>query len=156
MVRSVFLLIFLVTLAACASSDPTPARIAGDPVALATLIGSWSGHYESGATGHLERGTRTPIIADGEWHLYEWNLDDDTQWDGFAGTGVNGAIDAATVTIDALYIDATLAGDGSDQDATFNIDTVAHDPAGQIVIPEPTSLALLGLGALPLVRRRRA
>ena len=67
----------------------------------------------------LERSTRVPIIADNQWHLYQWNFDDDAQWDGFAGTGPNGVIDAASVTLDSLYIDAVLVGDGSDQDATL-------------------------------------
>ena len=103
----------------------------------------------------LERSTRVPIVGDGAWHLYQWNFDDDTQWDGFAGTGPNGVIDAATATIDGLWIDAVLAGDGSDQDATFFVDDVSHNPDGEIPVPEPTSLALLVPGALALLARRR-
>ena len=104
----------------------------------------------------LERSVRTAIIADGEWHLYQWDFDNDAQWDAFAGTAPNGAIDAAQVTIDALYVDAALAGDGSDQDATFYIDAVSFDPTGEIAVPEPTALGLVGVGALMLTRRRRA
>ena len=102
----------------------------------------------------LERSTRVPIIGDGQWHLYQWNFDDDTQWDGFAGTGPNGVIDAATVTLDAIYIDAVLAGDGSDQDAVYFIDDVSVNPEGEI--PEPSALGLLAVGAAALLRRRRA
>ena len=103
----------------------------------------------------LERSTRVPIIADNQWHLYQWNFDDETNWDGFAGTGPNGVIDADSVTIDGLYIDAVLAGDGSDQDATYFIDAVSHNPDGEIPIPEPTALGLLAVGAGALLSRRR-
>lgn len=103
----------------------------------------------------LERSTRTPIIADGQWHLYQWDFDNADQWDAFAGTAPNGAIDAATVTLDALYVDAILAGDGSDQDATFFIDNVSHNNEGEIPIPEPTSLGMLGVAGLALLARRQ-
>jgi hypothetical protein len=104
----------------------------------------------------LERSTRTPIIADGQWHLYQWDFDDANQWDGFAGTAPNGVIDAATATIDSLYFDAVLAGDGSDQDATFYVDAVSHNPEGEIPIPEPAAVSLLSVAALALLRRRHA
>jgi len=62
----------------------------------------------------------------------------------FDPNGMEGLFDDATLT---LFTDegAALGGDGSD--FTFNL-------VGQSV-PEPTSIALLGLGSLALARRRR-
>ena len=74
----------------------------------------------------LERGTLKPVIADNEWHLYQWNLDDNGDWDAFAG-GANGIIDAVsgTITIDSIW----FAGSAS---AQIYLDTVSHNPAGPL------------------------
>ncbi|HZN64630.1 MAG TPA: PEP-CTERM sorting domain-containing protein [Tepidisphaeraceae bacterium] len=100
----------------------------------------------------LERSSRLPIIADGQWHLYQWDLDDAAMWDAFAGTAPNGAIDADSVTIDSLFVDV-LTSAGTDVDALFFIDDVSHNAEG--VIPEPTGLAVIGLGGLVVLARRR-
>ena len=44
------------------------------------------------------------IIADNQWHLYQWNLDNDNHWDAYSG-GADGAIDAPNgyVTIDSIW-----------------------------------------------------
>ncbi len=57
--------------------------------------------------------TRKDIIADGQWHLYEWNLDDDTKGADGWGDDANGILaNAATVangshTIDSIIIRGT-------------------------------------------------
>jgi hypothetical protein len=72
-----------------------------------------------------EQAVSVDIIADGNWHLYEWNLQDHSQWQSFAGG--NGQIDAGTVTLDSLYFTSHLNVD-------FNVfvDLVAHNPSGSL------------------------
>jgi hypothetical protein len=111
----------------------------------------------------LEIGTFKPVIADGLWHLYQWQLQDPLEWDAFAGTGQNGQLDTATVTIDSLFFRGGAGiPTGTDFNATFLLDDVAFNPSGPLPaptaspIPEPTTVlfgaALMGVCAL---RRRR-
>lgn len=75
--------------------------------------------------GTGERGIEKAIIADGEWHLYEWDLGDDTQWNGWV-TG-SGTIDDATTTLDSIQFFGT--GDG-----VIYLDTIAHNPLGSVAV----------------------
>jgi hypothetical protein len=105
----------------------------------------------------LERASYQPIPADGAWHLYQWSFLDANQWEGFAGTGPNGIIDATSVTIDSVFVVAIKDTSIPDQNATFNIDYVATNPNGPLTaIPEPSSALLMacGLGSLALRRRQ--
>ena len=70
-----------------------------------------------------DRGLRKSIIPDGEWHVYEWNLDDDDQWE--AWVGGNGIIDGDQITLDSLQ----FWGAG---DVTIYIDDLTHSPQGSI------------------------
>jgi autotransporter-associated beta strand protein len=78
----------------------------------------------------LERGTALNIIADNQWHLYQWDLEDETQWDAFSG-GANGVIDApaGTITIDSIW----FAGIGN---AEIYLDTISHNPDGIIAFAQ--------------------
>lgn len=106
-----------------------------------------------GANQTHERGEYKPVIADGEWHLYEWNLGNAGDWAGFAGTGVNGAINSPTVTLDSIYV--SMADDPADRDATFWIDSVSFDPTGQLnPVPEPSTIVLGAIGGLALLALR--
>jgi hypothetical protein len=59
------------------------------------------------------------LIADGQWHRYAWDLDDDSQWEGwFNGDGV---IDTVDFTIDSIQLF------GGNANATVFIDDVFHD-----------------------------
>jgi uncharacterized lipoprotein YddW (UPF0748 family) len=74
----------------------------------------------------LERGVMLDVVADNQWHLYQWNLEDDDDWQAFAG-GANGLIDAVSgfVSIDSIW----LSGSG---EAEVFLDTVSHNPAGPL------------------------
>jgi uncharacterized lipoprotein YddW (UPF0748 family) len=70
-----------------------------------------------------DRGVLKPVIADGQWRLYEWNLDDEAQWEGWVSG--DGVITGPTVTLDSIF----LYGSG---DALVYLDTVAHNPGGSL------------------------
>jgi hypothetical protein len=79
-----------------------------------------------GGNTALEHGIAQNVIADNQWHLYQWDLEDELQWNGFSG-GADGFIDAemGTVTIDSIW----FAGIGN---AQIYLDSVLHNPDGPI------------------------
>jgi hypothetical protein len=81
----------------------------------------------SGSTG-LEESTSWPVIADGKWHLYEWDLADAAQWNNFSGG--NGTIGGPNAYIDSLlfYGGTSTAG----QTMEVLLDTVAYNPHGSL------------------------
>lgn len=104
----------------------------------------------------LEQGTFRTVIADGQWHLYQWNLDAPSgEFVAFAGTGPNGAIDGPTVTIDSLFIQGPTAS--TPTPVPVFIDTVAFNTTGDLssLVPEPAAVALLVVPALGLLAGRR-
>jgi len=79
--------------------------------------------YIDDSPSGMEQSTPKNVIADGQWHLYQWQFDDATQWN--SASGGNGVIDGDVVTIDAIV----FKGNG---DATIYLDTVAHNPNGSL------------------------
>ena len=77
-----------------------------------------------------DRGEKRDMIADGEWHWYQWNLDDVDDWTPWLGSG-NGEMDAANFTIDSLHF-------WGPTDAVFQIDQVSHDLDGPLapIVPD--------------------
>jgi len=76
--------------------------------------------------GTADRGVLQSVIADGQWHLYQWDLEDDSQWEGWV-TG-DGFITGQTVTIDSIQ----FFGAG---DATIYLDSISHNPLGSLLPP---------------------
>jgi GH25 family lysozyme M1 (1,4-beta-N-acetylmuramidase) len=76
----------------------------------------------------IDRGLAQNVIADGRWHLYEWDLGDDSQWQAWTSLA-DGTIGGATVTIDSIQF--TGAGN-----AVIYLDSVAHNPNGSL-LPDP-------------------
>ncbi len=71
----------------------------------------------SGTTA--DRGNWKNLINDGQWHLYEWNLDDDNDWHGwFEGDGI---INTADFTIDSIQLQRP-----SDGNAIIYLDEIAQ------------------------------
>ncbi len=107
-----------------------------EPLQATGYVGFWLKTDDSGITVRigiddpvggntaLERGLTQDVLADNQWHLYQWNFEDDNDWEAFAG-GANGLIDAPSgyVTIDSIW----FTGIG---DAQIYLDNVSHNPLG--------------------------
>ena len=73
-----------------------------------------------------DRGVLQNVIADGNWHLYQWDLENDAEWD--AWVSGDGSITGPTVTIDSIF----FYGDGN---ATLYLDSITYNPDGLIAVP---------------------
>ena len=54
----------------------------------------------------MDGSTSLPVIADGQWHLYEWDLDSTTDWGAVSGIGGGhgGVLLDGQHTIDSIYL----------------------------------------------------
>lgn len=76
-----------------------------------------------------DRGLRRPVIADSQWHKYEWFLQGDSQWEAWTGSG-NGEIEGETVSLDSIQI----FGSG---DAQIFLDDIFWDPQAESMASIP-------------------
>ncbi|MCH8841334.1 MAG: hypothetical protein IH831_11820 [Planctomycetes bacterium] len=91
-----------------------------------------------------DRGFPKAIIADNQWHKYQWFLDEPDEWEAWIAAG-NGQIDGVNVTLDSIQFFGS-------SDAQIYLDDVFWDP-----LPEPTAAVLLSFaGSLILVGSRHA
>jgi uncharacterized lipoprotein YddW (UPF0748 family) len=95
-------------------------------------IGFWLMTTDTGLTVQLglddpssaDRASPRDVIADGQWHLYQWDLDNPAHWEGWVtGTGL---IEGPTLTMDAIF----FHGAGN---ATFFLDAVAYNYTGSLI-----------------------
>jgi hypothetical protein len=113
-----------------------------------------------GAGASMDMGHPKTVIGDGAWHLYEWSLDDDAQWDIVTSIGGDGTIQNEQHTIDSIYIFTNATGTNGQAQPDAFLDFVAKSDTGTIAalvpaVPEPGMLSLAAIGALGLMGRRR-
>ena len=92
-----------------------------------------------------DRGSPMEVIADGQWHLYQWDLENPAHWEGWSsGTGL---IDGPTLTIDSIF----FMGAGN---ATFYLDAVAYNNDGSLTPAIPGDIngdGFVGLADLDVI-----
>lgn len=104
------------------------------------------------ASTGLAVGAARSIEADGQWHLYEWDLDA-TDYQRFPGINGGGVIPAnGRVWIDSILIQ------GVNANAVLRLDSIMHNANGSLqamaLIPEPAALLVPAAGSLLSLRRR--
>jgi hypothetical protein len=110
---------------------------------------------DSTGTGSATSGVLKTVIKDGQWHLYEWNMDDPSQFPGTFTTVYAGGLGNTTLeamnSFDSIAIVSSNGGN-----ATVRIDQIGYNNAGSLV-PEPSALALATLSSVAslAIRRRR-
>ncbi len=83
-----------------------------------------------------ERGDFRGVKADGTWHLYQWNVNEDGKWANIANG--NGVIDGANLTLDSIVFSTSKEmKDGTAFNGTLWIDDVTYSPAEPIQPAQP-------------------
>ena len=107
------------------------------------------------AIAEMDGGVARPVIADGQWHLYEWDLDNAADWTTVPGIGGGGGLQDSTRTLDSIFL---IDGTGASGDSkTISLDFVALNDTGSVaaLVPEPAALGFALFGAMGLLARRR-
>jgi hypothetical protein len=126
-----------------------------DPAVAANMTTAPVLEEASGGTGTATAGILKPIIKDGQWHLYAWNMGDASQFPNSWGQvatdpyGVSGLGD--TTLVGNQVFDSIALLSSTPDNAVVRIDQIGFN----LDVPEPASLGLLSLGGLALLRRRR-
>lgn len=122
---------------------------------LKTTASGWTVQIALDGPSDLQGGVPRAVITDGEWHLYEWNLDLAADWGAVSSIGGDSTFDEGTQSIDSVVF---RAASSAPADSTLYMDFVAKSDGGSIqtIVPEPSLgfAALFGLVAMAVRRNR--
>lgn len=111
-------------------------------LAIKTSTSGWSVQVvlDGPVSGDIQGGLSQSITPDGEWHVYDWNLDNAASWGSVGGIGGDSTFDEGTQSIDSIVFRHSAAPASS----TLFMDFVAKSDNGSIsaIVPEPTSGAV--------------
>ena len=123
---------------------------------LRTDTAGWTTQLVLETTAETNGGVPKDVIADGQWHLYEWNLDDETGGpDGWGS--VPGIFNGDADFEDGSYtIDSIILRGPDVPTSTLYLDFVAKNDAGSVadLVPEPSAFSMTAVGLIGFVRRR--
>jgi hypothetical protein len=120
-----------------------------------TTVSGWTIQLAlDGPLPDLQGGVPKTVIGDGAWHLYEWNLDQASDWGAVAGIAGNSTFEEGSQTIDSIVLRRNA---GAATTSTVDIDFVAKSDSGTVanVVPEPATIALLAMAVPAMLRRGR-
>jgi hypothetical protein len=83
------------------------------------------------------------ITADGQWHLYEWNMQDTNQWYGWVGA-CNGKLDGPMINFDSFQFQCNDPNSGATA-YEIDLDDLAMSATAALPV-EMTPLRILGSG----------
>ena len=134
-----------------------------DPLSAAALLQVAPLLEDSGGTLAGSGGVLKPVIADGQWHLYEWDMDNPADFPNTFESFYGGTPAAETLDATANFDSIAIISRGVDglSSANIKIDQIGYDNAGRLpqptIIPEPASVLMgCGMVGFALARRRRA
>lgn len=118
---------------------------------------------DSGPTGgnvNTDISIARAINPDGDWHWYEWSLDDPAQWLAWSvATGSDGKLGTNADFLGQVSLDSLIFNGPNGMNVEYILDTVSRNVTGSLSVmasvPEPGSMLLVFFGLLPALRRRR-
>jgi hypothetical protein len=115
---------------------------------------------DSGAGGGIDTDAGVPrvVSADGEWHWYEWSLDNPADWTGWPVTASDGKLGVNDDFLGPVSLDSILFNGPHGLSVEYILDTVMRNSSGSLNVmtgvPEPRSIAILAPAVMALALRR--
>lgn len=107
----------------------------------------------STGTATATAGVLRDVIKDGQWHLYQWNMDEPADFPGTFNTVYSGGLGDTTLEAQVSFDSIALVSPNGGN-ATVRIDEIGYDNAGPL--PEPaTAIGFAAMGGLLALRRTR-